>query len=128
MRFKDNYLGFQKTPSEIMSGVPLHIFFMSKLKSFGIAPTSPTAEAYHTKEISSLKRSRLRVSIASDAATNLRGPLGLYSTIPTQSGRPLGPLLNELKSLLGTSAARIWRICDLARPLDTRETANPVCT
>ena len=36
-----------------------------------------SAEAYHGKGISSLNRSRLRVSIASNAATNLRGPLGL---------------------------------------------------
>ena len=35
------------------------------------------AEANHGKGNSSLKRSRLRISIASDAATNLRGPLSL---------------------------------------------------
>ena len=41
VRLKDNCPGFQKTPLEIMSGVSLHIFFMPKLKSFGVAPTSP---------------------------------------------------------------------------------------
>ena len=40
-------------------------------------PVVCTAEAYHGKGISSLYRSRLRISIASDAATNLRRPLGL---------------------------------------------------
>ena len=40
-------------------------------------PVVCTPEAYHGKIISSLKRSRLRISNASDAATNLRGPLGL---------------------------------------------------
>ena len=40
-------------------------------------PVVCTPEAYHGKGISSLKRSRLRISNASDAATNLRGPLGL---------------------------------------------------
>ena len=39
---KDNCPGFQQTPSEIMPGVYLPIFFMPKLKSFGVAPTSPT--------------------------------------------------------------------------------------
>ena len=39
---KDNCPGFQKTPLEIMPGVSLPIFFMPKLKSFGVAPTSPT--------------------------------------------------------------------------------------
>ena len=42
MCLKDNCQGFQKTPLEIMPGVSLPIFFMSKLKSFGVAPTSPT--------------------------------------------------------------------------------------
>ena len=42
MCLKDNCQGFQKTPLEIMSGVSLPIFFMPKLKSFGVAPTSPT--------------------------------------------------------------------------------------
>ena len=41
MCLKDNCQGFQKTPLEIMPGVSLPIFFMPKLKSFGIAPTSP---------------------------------------------------------------------------------------
>ena len=40
-------------------------------------PVVGTAKAYHGKGISSLKRSRLRKSIASDAATKLREPLGL---------------------------------------------------
>ena len=40
-------------------------------------PVVCTAEAYQGKGVSSLNQSRLRVSIASDAATNLRGPLGL---------------------------------------------------
>ena len=39
---KDNCQDFQKTPLEIMPGVSLPIFFMPKLKSFGVAPTSPT--------------------------------------------------------------------------------------
>ena len=42
MCLKDNCQGFQKTPLEIMPGVSLPIFFMPKLKSFGVAPTSPT--------------------------------------------------------------------------------------
>ena len=41
MCLKDNCQGFQKTPLEIMPGVSLPIFFMPKLKSFGVAPTSP---------------------------------------------------------------------------------------
>ena len=44
MCLKDNCQGFQKTPLEIMPGVSLPIFFMPKLKSFGVAPTSPTYE------------------------------------------------------------------------------------
>ena len=38
---KDNCPGFQQRSSEIMPGVSLSIFFMSKLKSSGVAPTSP---------------------------------------------------------------------------------------
>ena len=40
-------------------------------------PVVCTAEVYHGKGISSRKRARLRISIASDVAKNLRGPLGL---------------------------------------------------
>ena len=42
MCLKDNCQGFQKTPLEIMPGTSLPIFFMPKLKSFGVASTSPT--------------------------------------------------------------------------------------
>ena len=43
MCLKDNCQGFQKTPLEIMPGTSLPIFFMPKLKSFSVAPTSPTS-------------------------------------------------------------------------------------
>ena len=46
MCLKDNCQGFQKTPLEIMPGVSLPIFFMPKLKSFGVAPTSPTGQGH----------------------------------------------------------------------------------
>ena len=38
---KGNCRGFQQTPSEIKSVISLPIILMSKLKSFGVAPTSP---------------------------------------------------------------------------------------
>ena len=40
-----------------------------------------TVEAYHGKGISSLKRSWLRISIASDATMNMNEPLGLRRLI-----------------------------------------------
>ena len=57
-----------------------------------------TAEAYHGKGISSLKRSRLRLSIVNDTTLNLRGPLGLrrlnLKAVGPSTGRfmpPTGP-------------------------------------
>ena len=48
LHLKDNCPDFQQTPSEIMPAVSLPIFFMPKLKSFGVAPTSPTLfETHH---------------------------------------------------------------------------------
>ena len=44
-------------------------------------PVVCTAEAYHGNDISPMKRSRLRISIASDSTMNLYGPLGLHSLI-----------------------------------------------
>ena len=42
VHFQGNCLGFQLKPSELFSDVSLPIVFMSELKSFGVAPTSPT--------------------------------------------------------------------------------------
>ena len=41
MCLKGNCWGFQQTPSEIKPGISIPILFMPKLKSFGVAPTSP---------------------------------------------------------------------------------------
>ena len=66
-----------------MGNLPFNLHPTAKLKTNLTTQTTKRypevcmTEAYQGKGISSLKRSLLRISIASDAATNLCGPLGL---------------------------------------------------
>ena len=71
-------------------------------------PVVCMAETNHGKGNSSLKRSRLRISIASDAATNLRGPLSLRG-LNLEAVGPSRGLLMPLMAPEANGAFLKWR-------------------